>query len=145
MPPIKCRTTTKSCGWLKILLQFSYNFAVFSCYLWIKQSKSLTLDFMTDGLLVNYYYEIAHIATKSRCVGFPTMLIKKAVHMQISTGRPNSNVDASCPKGISLHVAAPSPRRRKNGERESLSPFFLSRGEGAATQRLQRHFQTNQH
>lgn len=106
MPPIKCRTTTKSCGWLKILLQFSYNFAVFSCYLWIKQSKSLTLDFMTDGLLVNYYYEIAHIATKSRCVGFPTMLIKKAVHMQISTGRPNSNVDASCPKGISLHVAA---------------------------------------
>ena len=146
MPHIKCRTTTKSCGWLKILLQFSYNFAVFLCYLWIKQSKSLTLDFMTDGLLVNYYYyEIAHIAMKSRCVGFPTMLIKKAVYMQISTGRPNSNVDASCPKGISLHVAAPSPRRRKNGERDSLSPFFLCRGEGAATQRPQRHFQTNQH
>ena len=40
------------------------------------------MDFMTDGLLVNYYYyEIAHIAMKSRCVGFPTMLIKKAVYM----------------------------------------------------------------
>ena len=51
-------------------------------------------------------------------------------------------MDASCPKGISLHVAAPSPRRRKNGERDSLSPFFLRRGEGAATQRLQR--QNNQ-
>ena len=36
---------------------------------------------MTDGLLVNYYYEIAHIATKSSCVGFPKMLIKKAVYM----------------------------------------------------------------
>lgn len=44
-----------------------------------KYSKSLTLDFMADGLLVNYYYyEIAHIAMKSRCVGFPTMLIKKS-------------------------------------------------------------------
>ena len=28
------------------------------------------------------------------------------------------------------------PRQRKNGERESLSPFFLRRGEGAATCRL---------
>ena len=36
----------------------------------------------------------------------------------------------------SLFVAAPSPRQRKNGERESLSPFFLHRGEGAATCRL---------
>ena len=37
---------------------------------------------MTDGLLVNYYYyEIAHTAMKSHCVGFPTMLIEKAVYM----------------------------------------------------------------
>ena len=58
------------------------------------------------------------------------MLIKKAVYMYVSTGRPNSNVDASYPKGISLHVAAPSRRQRKNGERELPLSVFPSSGGG---------------